>query len=627
MPDPNGPAYPIAVRRPNAGEALIEIEMSDGTTDVVPDPDGSVEAEAQQLVSAARSGQIAPTPTQSVETQPAYGGAAEAPAAAPPAEVTRPPTPDLTQQSEMSPPAMAAQGEMTGVPGTDESPAAASVAALGIDPQAMRRQPGGAGGGTPAEQSVAAVLGENAPGGLVNSGYQAQRSGPSAADAARVRDQATRAQGLREQGIEQDVAARRAGVEAGAEEDKRVFMEAWTKGVEAIGQEGAAQAAKSRTQAKLREAEAVIPKNPMEDAPGWFVALSVIGGLASGLASGASGGRIPDDFASFLQGIVRDSVKRQVDERDFTVRQLEKQLGDQDAAISMLSARSKEALASQIGARKRFAQTEMALGQLTALESSLKAEAANERAGVEIKLMGNEAESLAFAQPKPVKGGAPLNDVTAALKALGITVKDWQKGLATKVMPGEGGATIAQSATAVKQIDSDQQLVKALAQANGGNLAGKGVVNIPGFLVATAARLGIKQGMSQDEAGQLLKEYVTTRARSYGGPITESDLSAAAEEIGGTTAGLQRFMVRLRKKSDDAIRAGLVQQFPGASNEVFAIFNQQFGITSGVAPLADVEPFEVEGAEPTPLKTPEEEAAAADKQHKTIRRNMGGVRN
>src|SRR3989304_2471946 len=150
---------------------------------------------------------------------------------------------------------------------------------------------------------------------------------------------------------------------------------------------------------------------------------------------------------------------------------------------------------------------------------------------------------------------------------------------------------MAMAATTTKQIDADISLLQSLAAANGGTLPTKGLLNVPQALIPAVSRAGYKPGMQADEALALINTYVTQRAKSYGGVITESDRASAVKEMGASGESFIRSLERLRTANNNGVRTALSQQFPGAGQQMLDILLDDSGSYEGI-PNPPEAPFE-----------------------------------
>ncbi len=142
--------------------------------------------------------------------------------------------------------------------------------------------------------------------------------------------------------------------------------------------------------------------------------------------------------------------------------------------------------------------------------------------------------------------------------------------------------------------------LQSIMAANGGTLPTKGLINIPQALVPTLSRAGYRPGMQAEDVTKIINTYLTQKAKSYGGVITQSDRDSAALEFGSSGEGFVKGMVRLRDANNAGIRGALSQVFPGREQQALNILLERAseGTTPGV-PSPAVAPFEKQNVEMT----------------------------
>jgi hypothetical protein len=589
-------AVPIGFERWEPGQPWGDVVHDDGTRTSVPDPDGSIEAEARSW-GARYNAQ--PKAAPAAIPQPALTGAASPPLppstpspdvpAAPPLPSGAPLTGAEKAPLQASPQEQQALQGPPGLPATGQSPAAQALADHGVDPSTLPKV--GAPGAAPSPLSPAlAAVQQHAPQ-LVAGKAEVKSEGPDAVSAANIRGGSDLALELKGKAIDQGSEAKALNTQGQAGVANQDYFDAFRAQQQAMGQMGALTKARDDAAAKLAQVkQAPIADHP--DFPDWFVATSILGSIAGGFAEGFSGGRYKSSTLPMLQQIVGDWQNTQRYNKSNLISSLEEQLGDKNAALLAGGSRIKDELANMAEAKARFARTVEAQRELTATATGLRASALEDWTKAQAVVMGKVSEGITLAAPKGV--GKYTNATLDKLKANGVDPKLWERALGEQIKDGRQNApSVAQTASSVKQIDSDRALLQALSEANKGTLPTRGTINIPQALVPTLARLGYEPGMNAEQVGQILGGYVMGRARSYGGAVTESDAAAAEKETGKTTEGVMRYLDRLRNQSNHALSTELGRFFPGREQAMLDILLERSseGVTPGVPQTAST-PFD-----------------------------------
>lgn len=592
-------AVPIGFERWEPGQPWGDVVHDDGTRTSVPDPDGSIEAEARQW-GARYNAQ--PKAAPAAVPQPALTGAASPPLppstpspdvpAAPPLPSGAPLTGAEKASLQASPQEQQALQGPPGLPPTGQSPAAQALADHGVDPNSLPKA-GAPGEASPLSPALAAVQ-QHAPQ-LVAGKAEVKSEGPDAVSAANIRGGSDLALELKGKAVDQGMEAKALNLEDEATRARDAYQTAYLAQQAQLGQQGALTKARDDAAAKLAQVkQAPIADHP--DFPEWFVATSILGSIAGGFAEGFSGGRYKSSTLSDLHQIVSDWQNTQRFNKSGLISSLEEQLGDKNAAMMAGSSRIKDELANMAEAKAKFARTVEGRRELGATANGLRASALEDWTKAQAVVMGKVSQGISLEQPKPGAAGA-RNPIEARIRALGYTREDFTKGLNGKVQSGENSPTIAQAATTTKQIQADIAFLQSVAAARG-NLPGKSVLNLPQALVPTLARLGYQPGMTADQVGALMNSYVTQRAKSYGGVITESDRESAIREMGSTTETFIGALDRLREVNNNGLRTALSQQFPGAGQPMLDILLDDSASYGGV-PNPPTAPLEKQNVEHT----------------------------
>lgn len=651
---------PVGFERWEPGHPWGDVLYADGSSTPVPDPDGSIEAEtkkygAQQnampkvtppptstpsLTGAADPLSVAPPPPP-----PAAPGIQDIPPPPPPpprpgtlampataplsaterASVTAATTPSPQDLAALGGPPVAAPGATAPAPAgaAPATPAAQALSAAGVAipaaPTAAPASPAGGAARNPAEESIRAL----APG-LIAHTAEAKTEGPDAQSSQNILDTAGESLLLRGKGISEQVAAGAATNQDDAAQANQAYFDAWRARNQALGDEAAATRARDEASSRLTQAQQR-PIQPHADFSDFGVAISLLGAAAGGMAEGLSGGRLKNTTLDMLQELTRNWIETQKVNKGALVTDLERVLGDKNAALSLAQSKIKTSLADEADSRKRFARSAAAMRELGATASTLRAQALDDYNKSQALVMGHVATNVGFAAPKPVGPGVVKldNPTTRELASLGITPDAWDKGLGENVSAGKESSTIAQAALATKQVDSDIALLDSIRTANGGTLPTKGVVNIPKALIPTLSRLGYQPGMQAEQVTGLINTYLTQKAKSYGGTITESDRESAGLEFGTSGEGFMRGLQRLRDANNKGITTALEKKFPGVGQQALEILLRRTSasVTPGIAQPA-VDPFEKGNvtetgpATPTFAETPDEQQMRQEQQQR-----------
>lgn len=603
-------AVPIGFERWEPGQPWGDVVHDDGTRTSVPDPDGSIEAEARSW-GARYNAQ--PKTAPAAAPQPALTGAASPPLppstpspdvpAAPPLPSGAPLTAAEKAPLTASPQEQQALQGAPGLPPTGQSPAAQALADHGVDRNSLPKvgAPGAAGApgapASPLSPALAAVQ-QHAPQ-LVAGKAEVKSEGPDAVSAANIRGGSDLALKLKGDAIDQGAEAKALNNQGQAGVANQDYFDAFRAQQQALGQQGALTKARDDAAAKLAQVkQAPIADHP--DFPDWFVATSILGSIAGGFAEGFSGGRYKSSTLPMLQQIVGDWQNTQRYNKSNLISSLEEQLGDKNAALMAGGSRIKDELANMAEAKAKFARTVEAQRELTATATGLRASALEDWTKAQAVVMGKVSEGISLEQPKP-GGPAYTNATLERLKAIGISPDAWNKGLDKEAFPGKEAPSIRMAAQTTKQINADMADLQSIMAANGGTLPTKGVINIPQALVPVLSRVGYKPGMQAEDVTKIVNTYLTQKAKSYGGVITESDRASAGLEFGSSGEGFIKGMARLRDANNAGIRGALVQVFPGREQEALDILLDRAneGTTPGV-PTPSTAPFEKQNGGPAP---------------------------
>lgn len=628
---------PVGFERYEPGAPWGDVVYSDGSRTPVEDADGRIEEETRALASRANA---APPPPPPPETQQPLTGAASqlptappvappqapatGPAAPPPPPI--PPPPAMPATAPLSPAEKASvtaattvtpeeQARLAGAappataapvaPAPPVAPSAnpaADVLAQHVGAPPAAPAPAMDGARNPADAAIRAI----APN-LVTAGAQAQASGVDAQSREDILGVAGQSLLSRGKAIEDQRQSGQLEQQQLAGEAVAQYYQAWGDRMKAIGDEAAAQRARDEASQRLSSAQQR-PIQPHADFTDFGIIGVLLGAAAGGAAEGLSGGRLRNTTLDSLNKLNQEWVQSQQANKSALVQDLERLLGDKNAALAQAKGMRLDSIAREADARKRFARTKVGMQELEAVASASRAQALDEYNKAQGLVAGRVATSIDYAPPKPVAGAKYTNATIDELFNLGITEEEWRKGLDGKTLPGENSPTIRQTADATKTIDEDINFVRSLAAANDSKLPGTAVFNVPKAFIPLASRLGWKEGMKAEQANQLIQQYLTQKAKSYGGVITDSDRKAAELEFGASTEGFLSGLQRLRSANTTSLRSALEQQFVGRGQRVLDILLRQSSasVTPGIQQV-ETAPFEAGNVDTTGPKTTSED--------------------
>lgn len=630
---------PVGFERYGLGAPWGDVVYADGSRSPVEDADGSIEAEVRALASRASA---APPPPPAPEAQmPLTGGASplptappaaapQAPAGSPATGPSPPPPPEIPPPPPMpataplsaperasvqaattptpaelsalgGPPAPAVAPVTPAAPAPPAAPAgppaspAADILAQHVGPAPAATGPAtGSAPRSPAEAAIQAV----APG-LLPAGAQVQAQGIDPASRDAILDTAGTALLQRGRAIQQSRQAGQAEQQQLANEATQQYYQAWGDRMAAMGAEAASTRARDEASRRLSAAQQR-PIQQHADFTDWGTVGVLLGAISGGLAEGLSGGRLKNTTLGMLEQLNREWQQTQQVNKSALVADLERLLGDENAALAAAKSKRLEAIAQEADARKRFARTKSGMQELDAVASAARAQALDEYAKAQGLVAGKVATSVDYAAPKPTGAPKYTNATLDELFNMGVTEEEWQKGLSEPVLPGQSPATIRQTADATKVIQQDLAAMQALAAENGNTIPTKGAIRIPKAFIGWFAQAGWKEGMKAEEATQLIQNYITQKAKSYGGVITDADRKSAELEFGQSTDGFLRGLQRMHDVNMNGLRGGLAQRFPGGGRpqRVLDILMRESspGSVPGI-PQAKAAPFARENVE------------------------------
>lgn len=606
-------AVPIGFERWDPGHPWGDVIYDDGTRTSVPDPDGSIEAEASAMGARFNAmPKAAPTPTP----QPAVTGAASPPLqpSTPSPDVPAPmPTADRLPAPARGAPPLGQPAAPTprqalplgpapfgANPSTAQSPAARAVADQGIDPNSLRpgAAHGGSQGGTPAARAVLA----HAPQLMPTSG-EVSSEGPDQQTQSGVRAASDAALSLRGQSINENQAAQALNLNDQARQANVDYLRAWPKQLAAQAEQAAAQKARDEAAARLAKVRST-PLDNHPDFPEWMVVTSLLGGIAGGFNQGFTGGAYKSTTPGVLHQLVNEWADNQRYNKSQLLQGLEDQLGDKNAALAAAKAGLHDAIANVADAQGRYARTVQSARELSAAAKASRATALDEWGKTQTIVAGKESE-------KATMGFGIQNEVTQQLLGMGITPDAYAKGLETKTGAGEQAGTLNQAIDKVLQIDQDKATLASLAAANDGTLPNKGAIRIPDALVPIAARLGIRQGMQAEEMKQIYQRYLVQNAKAMGSRVTEKELEISGDTFGATTAAFFRQLDRIRNEANESISSAAEQAWPGYGQQVLDLHRRATAAIRGI-PQVNATPFEVPNGPPLRETSEEQQRADAD---------------
>jgi hypothetical protein len=592
----------VGAARSKQGSAWLDVTLDDGTVVPIEDPSGEEERRINQIIrppkaTAGMAGPMAQAAQAAgVEVKPK----ALNPLAGNPLAMPAPMGPPLPPAGAAPPIQVAPRGAFDPAARADLDRQQRSVdletAAIGRRNQAApdssapspMDQAAGASG-------IALIRRPGTRGGFQPSTRSASVQGPMEEDREAYLTGIDRASMLRQEAGEEELVAR--GESAMRERD-RGFVAA-REAREKIADIGAKVTETERIRRITSEKMNVtskVPENPMglfERSSGWFTVFAAIAATAGGLKSGASGG--PNEGVENILKLLDMDVQSQRANKSALLADYERQLGDSDAALSLLRADMAEAVAKETEGMKR---TDMAADQiagLSAISKALLADAADKRAAAEAATMRTVATQEQDRYVAPTPGGVEVVNVTQEqLKQLGITPEQHQKALAAKIGGAEGAATVGQAITAVQAINQDLSALEALAP--DGVLPNKIVWNElsqSGRRAMTylfGADIASRGAVSAEEVSQILTRRTVQEAKKMGGVITENDLKFTERIAGESLQAKRRWMQGMKQTLNNEMRTTVVGHMPGVEQPWLDIVLQRQGATTGVPGAPSLRP-------------------------------------
>lgn len=425
-----------------------------------------------------------------------------------------------------------------------------------------------------------------APPGLVRAGAVVSSTGLSDADKARVDEASARASKSAAEANEADYVARanqfftdwqRLGADAQRQLAEKNALEQqereFNQRVQAQRQRNAERAARPIDIAEAVEGEA-----------GAYAFMAAIGDAISNFGAALQGRGPVADPSDRIAGIINRYVQIQTAQKQadleagrITADQLE---ADREFVRFKIATAAKQLLETE----EKRAHTASEYKALGVLKKRMEQEQANADAKNAAATARQETVQQQFAPPAPSTTWAPNDDESRALKAL--LGPDWEKkyvaGMNAPVQAGQNAPTVQMALPMLHEMDEDLQTLKDLAEANGGTIPTRGVINVPEILRSRMAKMGWEPGMAAEQANQLMTGYVLRKARSYGGAVTEPDYANAEKEFGQTGDGFIRGIQRMRDSVNNGVRQAAMTHFRGAAQPVLDISTKGYGRSTGV---------------------------------------------
>lgn len=361
------------------------------------------------------------------------------------------------------------------------------------------------------------------------------------------------------------------------------------------------RAAQQQEEAKASRYEAELKAANKELDPGRLVKQEGIGGAILGLVglavagfSKAPGLAMSRMNASLDARIARD-INIQKEQKDSTLNLLTRQLGNAQQAAAMYRAGVRKAAFDRLGVQLK--------SQGTYNQYSDLMQAGRD----ELDTLNDQARQLSYGKPgaveyqygipKPVKGTGEFVPTDASSQEINRLFgpkgqEMYLKAMQDKVGSGQNAPTVQAALPMIHQMQEDESTLHSLAAENGGHIPTKGVMNVPQFLVGPLSKMGYQPGMKAEEANQIIQNYVSQKARSYGGVITDSDRKQAELEMGQSGDGLLRGIGRMKEGLNNSTRQVLATHFHGNADRALQISLRDYAGTPGVPDTSPV-PFDV----------------------------------
>lgn len=412
--------------------------------------------------------------------------------------------------------------------------------------------------------------------------------------------------------LKQVDAANTARTEAGSSNLDADATSALREGMQAAVGRDEARGMIAKTQGKIAENERIrkatsdkmlsASKRPenytalFSDSNGAFTAFAVLASMFGGLAQGASGGRIDNEGMNSVFALLDADVQGQRNDKESILNEYARQLGDLDAASSLLRADMSEALAKEAENMKRSDMAADVLSRIDAGKKLLLADAADKRSAAEAAVMRQVATQQTDRFVAGTPGGVSIGFAMGPVDAARFDAAGGQKALkeleAAK-LGGEGSTTVGGAIADFQDVSNIENFLQAMAAANNGTIPTAGLIDFDRIdtLRNAGAKLGFKGKEDAARVVSKLQGLISRKARSYGGPITEADVANAVKEIGTNSATIFGTLEDMKRDYNNriSVKAG-AHSLNGDGEVLLQQLLQRQGFAGGVPGAPSLRP-------------------------------------
>lgn len=517
------------------------------------------------------------------------------------------------------------QANPTG-PGAAQRLAAAGMQPLTAGPDGLVKMEPGAADSITGEQpgampSLSQVVVPGQAGGMQLTGKQT--SGYSSADRASLGENAQFSAEQGRQAKEAEIKGQESYVGQLETDALQRYQKAEAEALAAAAEQKRNQMVQKNIQTKLQDASKFKPnRNELfEGTGGGFRALAAgLGMIAGGMLAGLNGGRNQAEDAVFK--MIDDNVRDQVAQNTGVYNELVRRLGDETAAAEVLRSKHLGAVSDMTKALELTAKTKELRAGLAGARERADFEQSQSLLKAQQALTPQETLAMSYRAPTPAAILTIDRDQQALHQLLGPDAdKKVGEFMKEKISGQQNAKTVGEAVQYMKEMSADANTLRAIAATHDGKLPGQDQILSPSkspMLRAALARLGIDHDVAASEVYKIVGSLIAKRAKSYGGAITESDLTMAQGEVGVTGSQILDFMRRMHGEANGQLKATAYGYFQGRSQPVIDIithgigtmqgFKEDKGRPRGESPLVDrrVAPERAPASFETPLSSDEE---------------------
>lgn len=339
-------------------------------------------------------------------------------------------------------------------------------------------------------------------------------------------------------------------------------------------------------QTKLQDTAKFKPNRTelFEGTAGGFRALAAgLGMIAGGALAGINGGSNHAMEAVFK--MIDDNVRDQVSQNSNVYNELVRRLGDETAAAEVLRSKHLQAVSDMTKALELTAKTKELRAGLAGARERADFEQSQSLLKAQQALTPQETLAMSYRAPTPAAILTIDRDQQALHQLLGPEAdKKVGEFMKEKISGQQNAKTVGEAVQYMKELGQDAGTLRAIAAAHDGKLPGQDQILSPSkspMVRAALARLGIDHDVAASEVYKIVGSLIAKRAKSYGGAITESDLTMAQGEVGVTGSQVLDFMRRMHAEANGQLKATAYGYFQGRSQPVIDIITHGIGTMQG----------------------------------------------